>query len=116
MTPREFFAFAKRNKAEMVDLKFTDFLGTWQHCSFPTSTWDVNTFKDGVGFDGSSIRGWQAIDVSDMLAIPDPSTAVMDPFFKEPTVSVIADIFDPMTRKPYSRDPRYIAQKAEAFI
>jgi glutamine synthetase len=100
----------------MVDLKFTDFLGTWQHCSFPTSTWDVNTFKDGVGFDGSSIRGWQAIDVSDMLAIPDPSTAVMDPFFKDPTVSVIADIFDPMTRKPYSRDPRYIAQKAEAFI
>ncbi len=116
MTPREFFAFAKKNKAEMVDLKFTDFLGTWQHCSFPTATWDESTFKDGVGFDGSSIRGWQAINVSDMLAIPVPSTAVMDPFFKEPTVSVIADIFDPMTRKPYSRDPRYIARKAEAFI
>ena len=116
MTPREFFAFARKNKAEMVDLKFTDFLGTWQHCSFPTGTWNESTFKDGVGFDGSSIRGWQAIDVSDMLAIPVPSTAVMDPFFKEPTVSVIADIFDPMTRKPYSRDPRYIARKAEAFL
>ena len=94
MTPKEFFAFAKEHKAEMVDLKFTDLLGSWQHCSFPTETWDEDTFKNGVGFDGSSIRGWQAINVSDMLAIPDPSTAVLDPFFAEPTVSVIANIVE----------------------
>ncbi len=116
MTPREFFALAKKHKAEMVDLKFTDFLGTWQHCSFPIDTWDASTFKNGVGFDGSSIRGWQAINVSDMLAIPDPDTAAIDPFFAEPTISVIADVFDPITRKPYSRDPRFIAQKAGKFI
>jgi glutamine synthetase len=112
MTPKEFFAFAKEHKAEMVDLKFTDLLGSWQHCSFPVDTWDEDTFKDGVGFDGSSIRGWQAINVSDMLAVPDPNTAQIDPFFARPTVSVIADIVDPMTREDYTRDPRHVARKA----
>ena len=112
MTPKEFFAFAKEHKAEMVDLKFTDLLGSWQHCSFPVDTWDEETFKDGVGFDGSSIRGWQAINVSDMLAVPDPNTAQIDPFFARPTVSVIADIVDPMTREDYSRDPRHVARNA----
>ena len=112
MTPKEFFAFAKEHKAEMVDLKFTDMLGSWQHCSFPTDTWDEDTFKDGVGFDGSSIRGWQAINVSDMLAVPDPTTARIDPFFAKPTVSVIADIVDPITHEDYSRDPRHVARKA----
>ena len=112
MTPKEFFAFAKEHKAEMVDLKFTDLLGSWQHCSFPTDTWDEDTFKEGVGFDGSSIRGWQAINVSDMLAVPDPSSAVIDPFFAEPTVSVIADIVDPITGEDYTRDPRHVARKA----
>jgi glutamine synthetase len=112
MTPKEFFAFAKEHKAEMVDLKFTDLLGSWQHCSFPVDTWDEDTFKDGVGFDGSSIRGWQAINVSDMLAVPDPNTAQIDPFFARPTVSVIADIVDPMTREAYTRDPRHVARKA----
>jgi glutamine synthetase len=111
-TPKEFFAFAKRHKAEMVDLKFTDLLGTWQHCSFPTETWSEATFKEGVGFDGSSIRGWQGIHVSDMLAIPDPTTTVIDPFFAEPTVSIIADIVDPITREDYTRDPRHVARKA----
>lgn len=106
MTPAEFFAFAKENHAEMVDLKFVDLLGTWQHCSFPIDTWDEDTFEHGVGFDGSSIRGWQGIHVSDMLAVPDPDTAVLDPFFKEPTVSVIADIVDPVTHEDYTRDPR----------
>ena len=94
MTPKDFFEFAKKNNAKMVDLKFVDFLGTWQHCSYPIDTWDESTFVDGVGFDGSSIRGWQDIHMSDMLAIPDPATLVIDPFFKEPTVSVIADIVD----------------------
>jgi glutamine synthetase len=112
MTSKEFFALAEKHGAEMVDLKFTDLLGTWQHCSFPIETWDEATFEEGVGFDGSSIRGWQAINVSDMLAVPDPSTAVLDPFFAQPTVSVIADIVDPITGEDYSRDPRHVARKA----
>jgi len=116
MTPNDFFEYAKQNYAKMVDLKFTDLLGTWQHCSFPIDTWDEGTFEEGVGFDGSSIRGWQGIHNSDMLAIPDPSTATIDPFYKEPTVSVIADIVDPISRENYSRDPRYIARKGEAFL
>jgi glutamine synthetase len=116
MTPKEFFAFAKEQNADMVDLKFTDLLGTWQHCSFPIETWDEDTFKDGVGFDGSSIRGWQAINVSDMLAVPDPSSAVIDPFFAEPTVSVIADIVDPITGEDYTRDPRHVARKAVDYL
>lgn len=114
--PKEFFAYAKKHKAEMVDLKFTDMLGSWQHCTFPIDTWDEGTFKDGVGFDGSSIRGWQAIDVSDMLAVPDATTGCIDPFFAEPTISVIADIVDPISRKPYSRDPRYVARKCVDYL
>ena len=116
MTPKEFFELAKKNDAQMVDLKFMDFLGSWQHCSFPIDTWDEGTFEDGVGFDGSSIRGWQNIDQSDMLAIPQAETGAMDPFFARPTISVIADIYDPMTREAYSRDPRHIARKAEAYL
>jgi len=112
MSPKDFFSFAEEHEAKIVDLKFTDLLGTWQHCSFPIDTWDEDTFEDGVGFDGSSIRGWQAINVSDMLAIPDPSTVVIDPFFDAPTVSVIADIVDPETREDYTRDPRHVARKA----
>ena len=116
MTPEEFFAFAKKHDAEMVDLKFTDFLGTWQHCSFPTDTWDQDTFTDGVGFDGSSIRGWRDIHMSDMLAVPDASTACLDPFFKDSTVSVIANILDPMTKEDYTRDPRHVARKATEYL
>ncbi|MEX1256276.1 MAG: type I glutamate--ammonia ligase [Gemmatimonadota bacterium] len=112
MTPEQFFKFAKTNKATMVDLKFTDLLGTWQHCTYPIETWDEGTFDEGVGFDGSSIRGWQAINQSDMLAIPDASTAKIDPFFAEPTVSVIANIADPETLEDYTRDPRHVARKA----
>jgi glutamine synthetase len=116
MTPAEFFAFAEKINSEMVDLKFTDLLGTWQHCSFPIDTWDENTFEEGVGFDGSSIRGWQGIHLSDMLAVPDPSTATVDPFFEQPTVSVIANIVDPITREDYSRDPRHVARKATEYL
>ncbi|MCA9023436.1 MAG: glutamine synthetase beta-grasp domain-containing protein, partial [Planctomycetaceae bacterium] len=105
MTPKDFFAFAEKNGAKMVDLKFTDIFGTWQHCSYPISTWDEGTFEDGVGFDGSSIRGWQTIDSSDMLAVPDPATVKLDPFFKQPTVSVLADIVDPITKEDYNKDP-----------
>ncbi len=116
MTPKDFFEFAKKHGAEMVDLKFTDLLGTWQHCTFPIETWDADTFEDGVGFDGSSIRGWQGIHVSDMLAVPDAGTTRVDPFFREPTVSVIADIVDPVTREDYSRDPRHVARKAVEYL
>ncbi len=116
MNPKEFLEFAKKNNAKMIDLKFVDLLGTWQHCSYPTDTWDEGTFEDGVGFDGSSIRGWQDIHLSDMLAIPDADTGVIDPFFKEPTVSVIADIVDPITKEDYTRDPRHVARKGEAYL
>ncbi len=116
MKPKDFFDYAKANKAVMVDLKFTDMLGTWQHCSFPIDTWDEATFINGVGFDGSSIRGWQGIHMSDMLGVPDPATGQMDPFFAAPTVSVIADIVDPITRKDYSRDPRHVARKGIEYL
>ncbi|MBN1795622.1 MAG: type I glutamate--ammonia ligase [Sedimentisphaerales bacterium] len=116
MTPKDFFDFAKKNNAKMVDLKFVDLLGTWQHCSYPIDIWDESTFEDGLGFDGSSIRGWQDIHMSDMLAVPDPDTKVIDPFFKEPTVSVIADIVDPVTKEDYSRDPRHVARKGAAYL
>lgn len=115
-TLKDFFEFAKKNGAEMVDLKFTDLLGTWQHCSFPIDTWDEDTFKDGVGFDGSSIRGWQGIHLSDMLAVPDPETMCLDPFFAKPTVSVIGNIIDPITREDYTRDPRHVARKATEYM
>ena len=116
MAPREFFEFCKKHNALMVDLKFVDLLGTWQHCSYPVETWDEDTFVDGLGFDGSSIRGWQGIHVSDMLAVPDPSTACLDPFFDRPTVSVLADIVDPISKEDYTRDPRHVARKAEAYL
>ena len=115
-TVKDFFEYAKKHDAKMVDLKFVDFLGTWQHCSYPIETWDESTFVDGVGFDGSSIRGWQGIHVSDMLAVPDPDTAVLDPFFREPTVSVIANIVDPITKEDYTRDPRHVARKGVAYL
>ncbi|MFQ6615198.1 MAG: type I glutamate--ammonia ligase [Fidelibacterota bacterium] len=116
MTPKEFFEFCKENRAEMVDLKFVDLLGTWQHCSFPIDTLDESTFEDGLGFDGSSIRGWQGIHMSDMLAVPDPATTCLDPFFAKPTVSVIANIVDPVTKQDYTRDPRHVARKGEQYL
>lgn len=116
LKPKDFFDFAKKHNAEMVDLKFTDLLGSWQHCTFPIETWDEDTFKEGIGFDGSSIRGWQDIHMSDMLAIPDATTTKLDPFFKEPTVSVIADIVDPVSLEPYSKDPRYVALKGVEYL
>jgi len=116
MTPKEFFEFMKKNKAEMMDLKFCDLLGTWQHCSFPIDVLDEDIFESGLGFDGSSIRGWQGIHMSDMLAVPDADTACIDPFFAKPTVSVIANIVDPITHERYTRDPRYVASKAEEYL
>ncbi|PIQ96899.1 MAG: type I glutamate--ammonia ligase [Nitrospinae bacterium CG11_big_fil_rev_8_21_14_0_20_56_8] len=116
MTPREVLEFAKQHHSEIVDLKFMDLLGTWQHFSVPISELEEHLFEEGLGFDGSSIRGWQAINASDMLVIPDPASAVMDPFMKHPTISMVCNIVDPITKEKYTRDPRNIAQKAEAYL
>jgi glutamine synthetase len=116
MTPKDFFDFAKENNAVQVDMKFCDLFGIWQHCTYPIDTIDEGVFEDGFGFDGSSIRGWQAINESDMLAIPDPDTTRMDPFFNEPTVSIIADIYDPITKETYPKDPRNVAKKGLAYL
>ncbi|MDL2286610.1 type I glutamate--ammonia ligase [Desulfococcaceae bacterium OttesenSCG-928-F15] len=116
MNPKEVLEFAVANKIRIVDMRFMDFIGTWQHCSYPLGELGESTFEDGFGFDGSSIRGWRSIDASDMLLIPDARTAKLDPFAKYPTLVLIADIVDPITRTPYSRDPRFIARKAEAYL
>ncbi len=116
MTPREVLEFAKKNKAVMVDLRFMDFPGLWQHFSIPITALDLSSFEEGRGFDGSSIRGWQAIHNSDMLVLPDPDTAMMDPFTQHPTLSLICNVIDPITREHYSRDPRFIAHKAEQYL
>ncbi len=116
MTSKDFFDFVKKHDAQMVDLKFVDMLGTWQHCSYPIGIWDEDTFKEGLGFDGSSIRGWQDIHQSDMLAMPDPDTIALDPFFKDPTVSILANIVDPLTKEDYTRDPRHVARKGAAYL
>ncbi len=117
MTPKQVLQMIKDKGAVMVDVKFIDLLGTWQHFTAPISEFkDEAPFDEGLGFDGSSIRGWQAIDNSDMLVIPDPDSAVMDPFTKDPTLSLIANISDPITRADYTRDPRNISRKAEAYL
>ena len=116
MTPQEVLSMMKETGAKMVDLRFMDFPGLWQHFSVPVSEFDEGAFEDGFGFDGSSIRGWQPINASDMLVIPDSTTAKMDPFYQEPTLTLICNIVDPLTRESYTRDPRFIAQKAEAFL
>ncbi len=116
MTPKEVLEMAKENGAKVVDIRFLDFPGVWQHFTVPLSELNESSFEDGFGFDGSSIRGWQPIHASDMLVVPDPATAKMDPFFKEPTLVLIGNIQDPLTGESYSRDPRYIAQKAEAYL
>jgi glutamine synthetase len=116
MTPKEVLEYAKKNNVAMVDLRFTDWPGQWQHCSYPIGEFSEDTFEDGMGFDGSSIRGWQAINESDMLMVPDPDTAFIDPFFDHPTLVLVCNIVDPITRQPYSRDPRWIARKAENYL
>jgi glutamine synthetase len=107
---------AKDADAKLIDLKFMDFPGLWQHFTVPISSLTEDLFEDGLGFDGSSIRGWQAINESDMIVIPDLETALIDPFMKPNTLSLICDIYDPLTREKYSRCPRNIAQKAEAYL
>jgi glutamine synthetase len=116
MTPEQVLAMAKEKGVKIVDLRFMDFPGMWQHFSVPIGELDESSFEDGFGFDGSSIRGWQPINASDMLVIPDATTAKIDPFFKVPTMVLICNIADPITREAYTRDPRNIAQKVEAYL
>ncbi len=116
MTPKDVLDMIKEKDIKVVDLRFLDFPGVWQHFTVPASELDEGAFEAGFGFDGSSIRGWQPIHASDMLVVPDASTALIDPFFEEPTLVLIGDIVDPVTKEPYSRDPRNIAKKAEAYL
>jgi glutamine synthetase len=116
MTPQEVLEFAKKNDARQMDLRFTDIPGLTQHISYPINMLEESSFEDGFGIDGSSIRGWAAINESDMLLIPDPGTAFMDPFAETRTVIMLGDILDPITRQHYDRDPRWIAKKAELHL
>jgi len=106
----------KEQDIEVVDLRFMDLLGMWQHFSIPASSVNPVFFKDGTGFDGSSIRGWKGIQESDMLVVPDPETAFVDPFLKTRTLAIICDIQDPITRENYTRDPRNVAWKAAGYL
>src|SRR5580698_10761837 len=101
MDPKGVLEFANKHNAKMLDLRFTDLPGLWQHVSYPIGELEEDSFTDGFGFDGSSIRGWQAINESDMLLIPDPETAFIDPFVDIKTVCIVCDAIDPITRQPY---------------
>src|SRR5262245_29518034 len=115
-TANELRQQAKDAKVKIVDLKFVDLPGVWQHFSLPIRDLQDDLFTDGIGFDGSSIRGFQQIHESDMLLVADADSAYVDPLLEVRTMSVICNVLDPVTRKPYSRDPRYIAQKAENYL
>jgi glutamine synthetase len=113
---REAIEWAGETRAKMVDLKFCDLLGTWQHVTLPLAAFDESAFDEGLGFDGSSIRGWQGISESDMLLMPDAGSAILDPFCEVPTLSLVCEIADPITKEPYGRDPRRIARRAEEYL
>jgi glutamine synthetase len=115
-TPTEVLALVEKEKVEVIDLRFMDFPGLWQHFSIPARELDEGAFEAGLGFDGSSIRGWQAINESDMLVKPVPETAFIDPFFAAKTLVLICNICDPVTGEDYTRDPRNIARKAESYL
>ena len=116
MDPKGVLEFAAKNKVQILDLRFVDLPGIWQHVSFPISQLEESSFKEGFGFDASSIRGWASIHESDMLLVPDASTAFLDPFHEALTLVMIGDAVDPPTKKPYGRDPRAIAKRAEAHL
>jgi glutamine synthetase len=116
MTPKEVLALIREKEVRAVDLRFMDFPGLWQHFTIPAEALEESTFEDGLGFDGSSIRGWQAINESDMLVIPQADTAFLDPFTKERTLTIICNIHDPLDKTEYSRDPRNVARKAVNYM
>src|SRR5579859_5070464 len=112
----EVLAFIAEEKVEFIDVRFCDLPCTVQHFTIPVETFDADVFTEGRMFDGSSIRGFQAIHESDMLLLPDPSTAVLDPFWQHKTLNLTFSVFDPLTGEAYSRDPRNVAAKAEAYL
>ena len=122
MTPQEIQQFIRANDIKMVDMKFVDLPGLWQHFTTPVGEWEGSEnpghaiWREGIGFDGSSIRGFQKIQESDMVLLPDPTTARLDPFDAVPTLTMIGDVYDPIKKQNYSRDPRNIAKKAEAHL
>jgi glutamine synthetase len=116
MSAKDAVAFVKENEAQVVDIRFTDLFGQWHHFSMSANHFTEDLFEDGIGFDGSSIRGFQSINESDMLLVPDAESIFMDPFCEYPTAAIICNIEDPLTRQPYSRDPRYVAKKAENYL
>jgi len=113
---KDVLALAQEHGVRMVDFKFTDLPGTWQHLGLSMHSLDEDAFVEGLGFDGSSIRGFQEIAESDMVLLPDPTTALVDPFHEQGTLSIVCNVIDPITREPYSRDPRYVARKAEEHL
>ncbi len=115
-SPADVIHRAREAGVQMVDVRFVDLPGTWQHFSMPVKQLSEELFREGIGFDGSSIRGFQAINESDMLLVADPATAFVDPCLQVPTLVLTCDVVDPMTGEPYSRDPRYVARKAEAYL
>lgn len=116
MTPQQVLEYAREHGAKYVDIRFTDLVGQWQHMTFPIEQLKEESFEEGFGFDGSSIRGWAAIHESDMLLIPDARWYWMDPFYEEPTLCLIGDVVDPITRQGYEHDPRGVAKRAEAYM
>jgi len=116
MTPNDVMALIKDKGIPAIDLRFIDLPGLWQHFTVSAKEFDLDAFEEGVGFDGSSIRGFKQIQESDMLLFPDPATAFEDPFTQHPTLNIICNVKDPITGEAYSRDPRYVAQKAEAYL
>src|SRR5918996_1079198 len=115
-TPKDVLDLARKADAQVVDFRFCDLPGLMQHFSVPISQLSEEGFEDGYGFDGSSIRGFQEIQESDMLLVPDPDAAYLDPFRERPTVNINCFVKDPVTGEPYTRDPRYVARKAEEYV
>src|SRR6185503_8908318 len=116
MTPQAVLAMCRERDIKAVDLRFMDFPGIWQHFTIPVSKLEEETFEEGLGFDGSSIRGWQAINESDMLLLPQADTAFIDPFTVIPTICIICNVQDPITREDYTRDPRNVARKSVNYL
>src|SRR5262249_35344087 len=114
--PAEALEFTRRTQAKLVDLKFTDLLGSWQHMTLPIAAFDESSFEAGLCFDGSSSGGWQGISESDMLLMPQADTAILGPATAEPTISIICEVLDPVTREPYHKDPRRLARRAEEYL
>src|SRR3954463_13545658 len=116
MTPRDVLKLIQEKNVQFIDLRFMDFPGLWQHTTVPISELGADSFEHGFGFDGSSIRGWQAINESDKTLLPGAHTARVDPFMQHTTLSLVCDVRDPITKKEYSRDPRSIGRKTLAYL